>query len=170
MSSENIWGETERDRLAPCRGPSFPHPGVRRFFGAVQIFFFCRVIHTMFSHLLAVQIMCTRRVPAEGKSSVCLICMKYRIIILIIIIISLDNISLSYIANTSRTDACTHARAHTIILANTHTPPHPTHDRRCSLCAPNHDSVMVGRPVFDAGQTMPVAGHSYKQTRFHRGF
>ena len=29
--------KTVRDRLAPGRGPSFPHPGVRRFFGAVQI-------------------------------------------------------------------------------------------------------------------------------------
>ena len=34
----------------------------------------------------------TRREPVEGKSSVCLICMKYRIIILIIIIISLGQI------------------------------------------------------------------------------
>ena len=51
--------------------------------------------------------------------------MKYRIIILIIILISLGKISLSYIANTSRT----HARTRT--LANTHTPPHP--DRCCSL-------------------------------------
>ena len=28
---------TARDRLASGRGPSFPHPVVRRFFGAVQI-------------------------------------------------------------------------------------------------------------------------------------
>ena len=69
----------------------------------------------------------------------CLICMKYRIIILIIII-SLGKIS-SYIANTSRT----HART----LANTHT---PTHDRRC-IGAPNQ-SVIFGRTVFDAGETM----------------
>ena len=50
--------------------------------------------------------------PLRGKSSVCLICMKYRIIILIIIIISLGQILLSYIANTSRTHACasTHRR------------------------------------------------------------
>ena len=70
----------------------------------------------------------TRRVPVEGKSSVCLICMKYRIIILIIIIISLGQIVLSYIANTSRTHACqrtraTHARVHT------HTPPSPQPNR-----------------------------------------
>ena len=54
----------------------------------------------------------TSRVPVEGKSSVCLICMKYRIIILIIIIIRLGQI-LSYIANTSRMHACPRVRAHT---------------------------------------------------------
>ena len=43
-------------------------------------------------------IMFTSRVPVEGKSSVCVISMKYRIIILIIIIISLGKILLSYIA------------------------------------------------------------------------
>ena len=50
----------------------------------------------------------TRRVPVEGKSSVCLnmICMKFRIIILIII--SLVQILLLYIANTS---PFTHANA-----------------------------------------------------------
>ena len=42
-------------------------------------------------------------VPVGGKSSVCLICMKYRIIILIIIIKRLGEKLLSYIANTSRT-------------------------------------------------------------------
>ena len=42
-------------------------------------------------------------VPVGGKSSVCLICMKYRIIILIIIIKRPGEILLSYIANTSRT-------------------------------------------------------------------
>ena len=47
----------------------------------------------------------------DGKSSVCLICMKYRIIFLIIIIISLGQILLSYIANTSRTHEWTHAHA-----------------------------------------------------------
>ena len=71
----------------------------------------------------------------------CLICMKYRIIILIIIIISLGKISLSYIANTSRTHAHTREHAH-----------HDTHDRRC-IGAPNQ-SVMVGRTAFDAGETM----------------
>ena len=57
-------------------------------------------------------IITTRRVPGEGTSSVCLICMKYRILILIIIIISLGQILLSYIANTSHTLACPRTRAH----------------------------------------------------------
>ena len=38
----------------------------------------------------------TSRVPVEGKSSVCVICMKYKIIVLIIIIISVGQIILSY--------------------------------------------------------------------------
>ena len=59
--------------------------------------------------------------PLRGKSSVSVICMKYRI--LIIIIVSVGQILLSYIANTSRT----HAR----ILADTHS---PTHHHRRSGC------------------------------------
>ena len=53
----------------------------------------------------------------------CLICMKYRIIFLIIIIISLGQILLPYIANTSRTDARTHIHACARTRANacTHT-------------------------------------------------
>ena len=50
----------------------------------------------------------TSRVPVERKSSVCLICMKYRYIFLIIII-SLGQILLSDMANTSRTQARTHS-------------------------------------------------------------
>ena len=61
----------------------------------------------------------TSRVPVEGKSSVCLICIKYRIIILIIIIISLCEILLSYFANT-------YARTYT------HTPPWRS-GYRCSM-------------------------------------
>ena len=53
--------------------------------------------------------MYTSRVPVEGKSSVCLICMKYRIIFLTIIIISLSQILLSCIANTSFRHEQTHA-------------------------------------------------------------
>ena len=116
----------------------------------------------------------TRPVPVEGKSSVCLICMKYRIIMLIIIIISMGKISLSYIANTSRTHARMHARTHTHAHTREHAHPNPTTTVAVrSVGAPNHDTVMVGRPLFDAGQTMPVAGHSLTDvlaTRFHRGF
>ena len=57
-------------------------------------------------------IIITSRVPVEGKSSVCAFSMKYLKTILIIIIISLGQILLPYIANTSRTQACT--RTHTL--------------------------------------------------------
>ena len=69
----------------------------------------------------------TSRVPVEGRSSVCLICMKYRIIFLIIIIISLGQILLSYIANTSRTHANACARARAIACTHSHT--HRRHRR-----------------------------------------
>ena len=51
-------------------------------------------------------------VPVGGKLSVCLIwnCMKFRIIILIIIIKRLGEILLSYMANTSHTHALTQCR------------------------------------------------------------
>ena len=80
----------------------------------------------------------TRRVPVEGKSSMCLICLKYRIIFLIIIIISLGKILFSYIAIH-----ITHARMHTL----EHAHPTSTNDLRC-VGAPNHDGVMVERPSF----------------------
>ena len=38
--------KTAMDRLAPGRVPSFPNPGVRRFFGVVQI------MHIFFSYFL----------------------------------------------------------------------------------------------------------------------
>ena len=50
-----------------------------------------------------------RKSSIELKSSECLICMKYRIIILIIIIISLGQI---FYRILQRHHACTHARAH----------------------------------------------------------
>ena len=66
--------------------------------------------------------------------------------ILIIIIISLGKVLLSYIANTSRTHACTHARMYVHTHAHTH-----THSRTCShqpttiavrwVGAPTHDEV-----------------------------
>ena len=65
----------------------------------------------------------TRRVPVEGKSSMCLLCMKYRIII-VIIIISLGQIFYRILQTHH---ACTHARVHTRTRAHacarTHTRP-----------------------------------------------
>ena len=95
-------------------------------------------------------IITSRRVPGEGKSSVCLICMKYRIIILIIIIISLGEILFSYIANTSRTHALTRARTHA--RKHMHARPraseraHTTHTQSSPFrfdasVAPKHDEV-----------------------------
>ena len=55
----------------------------------------------------------TSRVPVGGKASVCLICMKYRIIILIIIIKRLGEILLSYIAHSTH---ITHAHTFTFII------------------------------------------------------
>ena len=63
----------------------------------------------------------TRRVPVEGKSSVCLICINnYRIIILITGVLSLSawvKYFLSFIANTSH--ACAHTCAHTCTHVHT---------------------------------------------------
>ena len=98
--------------------------------------------------------------------------MKYRIIILIIIIISLDKILSSYIANTLRMHACTDVRTRT--LAHTHTPPTTV----AFLCfgAPNHDGVIVGRTLSDAGETMvdrrliEINRRTALVTRFPRDF
>ena len=81
------------------------------------------VLHCIFILSLSLIIIHTSRVPVEGESSVCL--KKYRIIILIIIIMSLGQILLSYIVNTSRTHAHIHARTHAHIHAHacTHSPP-----------------------------------------------
>ena len=51
--------------------------------------------------------------------------MKYMILILIIIIISLGQILLSYIANTSRTHACPCTCAHACTSTHAHTPLSP---------------------------------------------
>ena len=79
---------------------------------------------SIFFNCVAAYFITTSRVPVEGKSSVCVICMKYRIIVLIIIIISLGQIILSYMANTSRT----HVRMHT------HT---CVHTRACAQARPS---------------------------------
>ena len=71
----------------------------------------------------------TSRVAIEGKSSVCLICTKYRIIILNIIIISLgQNIIIAYCKHI--THACIHARASMCTHSHAHTPP----SRRSGYC------------------------------------
>ena len=76
----------------------------------------------------------TSRVLIEGKSSVSLICMKYTIIFLIIVIISLGQIILSCIANTSRT----RTRA-----PPTHTPPSP-YRHSMGLCQPTVTARSAG--------------------------
>ena len=62
--------------------------------------------------------------PLRGNHQFCLIRMKYRIIMLIIITSSLGQILLSYIANTSRTHALTHALTHARTHALTHARTH----------------------------------------------
>ena len=74
-------------------------------------------------------------IPVEGKSSECLIGMKYRIIILIIIIISLGQILIVYGKHITHahTHACLRARAHTRAHARIHARAHTrarTHSRR----------------------------------------
>ena len=63
-------------------------------------------------------------IPVEGKSSECLICMKYRIIILIIII-SLGQICMHACIH-ARANTRAHARIRTRTREHTCTPPHPS--------------------------------------------
>ena len=88
---------------------------------------------------ILLSIIITSWVLIEGKSSVCVICMKYWIIILNIIIISLGRISLSYIANTPRTHARTHSRIRT--HQSTAVAVHVVAVRWAGGGAPNHDGV-----------------------------
>ena len=79
-----------------------------------------RMERTVICAICRLRVIITSRVPVEWKSSVCAISMKYRKMILIIIIISLGQILLSYIANTfSHAHTRAHARAHAL----THPPP-----------------------------------------------
>ena len=64
----------------------------------------------------------TSRLPVQGKSSVCMICMKYRKIILIIIITCLGMRNL-YLKKTSRSLERTHARTPTRTQSRAHTHP-----------------------------------------------
>ena len=91
------------------------------------------------------------RIPVEGKSSECLICMKYRIIILIIII-SLGQIFYRILQTHH---ACTHARvytrtrAHACTRTHTRTRAHArthvhTHSRRRRHRPPHMLSLFIG--------------------------
>ena len=108
----------------------------------------CKHVRHIFKH--------TSRVPVEGKSPVCVICMKYRITILIIIIISLGQTVLSYIATHTHSRTHTHTQTHT--RAHTHKPPWPF---RLLLfvgtLAPNRDAVNAPF-LLVAGDQWPVAG------------
>ena len=88
-------------------------------------------------------------IPVEGKSSECLICMKYWIIILIITIISLGQ-TFYRIANTSRmhtrSRAYTHARTRVRTHARAHTCTHTAVIVRRTgyrySVSPNHDGPL----------------------------
>ena len=103
----------------------------------------------------------------------CLICMKYRILILIIIIISLGEILLSYIANTSRTQALAHARTHALGHVHTQTRAH-THTRTHAHTHPfpfRFDaSVAPTRDEVNALIHGRYLGHSHKHTRWRPDF
>ena len=107
--------------------------------------------------------------------------MKYRKMILIIIIISLGQILLSYMANTSRTHACTHARTHacTHTITHAHTRAHAhTHTTVAVqvvavtvqwVGAPKHDEVNAFFSVVPLAMNGRSALHSNKQARMRRG-
>ena len=89
-----------------------------------------RLIYPAQDHFifLTVLIISTRRVPVEGKSSVCLIFIKYMILILIIIIISLGQIYYYRIlqqTHHARTHALARAHTHARVHTHTHTPLSP---------------------------------------------
>ena len=79
-----------------------------------KIAFFAKSTQAVKKYLL---LCCTSRVPIKGKLSVCVICMKYGIFILIIIIISPGQILLSYIPNTSHTRS--HVQTRTMMQLTT---------------------------------------------------
>ena len=114
-----------------------------------------------FSYPIDIALLLTRRLPVEGKSSVCLICRKYWIIISIIIIISLGHILLlSYITNSSRT------YAHTRSCMREHTYTH-------TVVATVQVSAIRWRPTVaarSAGIHSRQQGHSNKHTRWPPDF
>ena len=73
----------------------------------------------------------TRLVLVEGKSSVCLICMKYGIIIFLLLSLSswvkfYYRIMSTYARTSMREHTHTHTHAHTHTHTHTHTHPSPT--------------------------------------------
>ena len=118
------------------------------------------------------QIMTTSQVPVRSKSSVCVICMKYRIIIIIIIIISMGQLLLSYILQTHHTRMHTHACTHTRMHARTHA----RNTRRRSGCRCSmgrwRQTVTQLTPLFDG--SLAINGrslvHSNKQSHGRHGF
>ena len=90
----------------------------------------------------------------------CLIFMKYSILILIIIMISLGQVLLSYVANTSRAHACARTRAHA--CASTHT----------AVAAVQVSDILWRPPVTtrSAGIHSRLQGHSNKHTRWPPDF
>ena len=103
----------------------------------------------------------------------CLICMKYIILFLIIIIISLGQILVSYIANTSRTHertngpACAHAPARTRAYtpSHTHTPSLP-YRYSMGLCQP----TVRARSAGDNSWSLAIETNTALAVRFPRGF
>ena len=97
----------------------------------------------------------------------CAISMKYRKIILIIIMISLGQILLSYLANTSRTHARTHART----LAHTRLPTTIAVQVVAVrwVGAPSHDEVNAPFSPVPLAMNGRSLLHSNKQSRMRCG-
>ena len=113
----------------------------------------------------------TCRVPVEGKSSVCVICMKYRIIVLISIIISLVFLQTHH--TRTHTLAHAHTSAHARAQAHTHTAVAVQVIAVLWVVAPNRGGVNA---PFRRFRRRSMAGRRSIQiklalaTRFHRGF
>ena len=117
--------------------------------------------------------------PLMGNHQ-CAISKKYRKMNLIIIIISLVQILLSYIAITSRTHACSHAHmraTRTLSRTRTHTHTH-THTTVAVqvvavtvrwVGAPNHDEVNAPFSPVPLAMNDWSELHSNKQSRMRRG-
>ena len=115
-----------------------------------------------------------RVLPVEGKSSVCAISMIYRNMILIIFMISLGQLLLLYIANTSRTHAQTHACMHAHTRAHTRThQPTTIADQIVAVRwvgASNHDEINAPFSPVPLAMNGRSLLHSNKQSRMRRGF